>query len=116
MATQTTLKKRALFLKALGDLPNVARACRKAGIDRTTAYRWRDEDADFAAAWSAAIDAGIERLEEAAHERALNTSDVLMIFLLKAHRPDKYRENVHTQHSGGLTIEIVETYADPPAS
>jgi hypothetical protein len=55
-------------------------------------YQRRKEDADFARRWEEALEAGVEKLEETAWNRAVEGSDTLMIFLLKAHRPDKYLE------------------------
>ena len=31
-------------------------------------------------------------------------SDTLLIFLLKAHRPAKFRDNVKVEHSGGMEV------------
>lgn len=39
-------------------------------------------------------------------------SDALAQFILKAHRPDKYRERREVEHSGGVTVQIVKGLAD----
>lgn len=36
-------------------------------------------------------------------------SDTLMIFLLKAHRPEKYRDRHQVEHTGNVVIEVAET-------
>lgn len=90
---------------------NVGRACKAVDISRYTAYRWRKEIEAFANAWDDAMKAGLTALEDEAHRRAFEGidepivhqgvvmdtkkaySDTLAIFLLKAHAPDKYREN-----------------------
>jgi hypothetical protein len=51
-------------------------------------------------------------LELEARRRAMTTSDVLLIFLLKALRPTIYRENVRLEHTGpdGRMPEITVIY------
>ena len=101
--------KKNAFLAALTDTVNVALACRHAGIPRRTAYDWREKDEDFAQSWDEALDEGIDLLEAELHRRAFEGverpifhkgqqcgtwryySDGLAMFLLKAHRPEKYR-------------------------
>jgi hypothetical protein len=39
-------------------------------------------------------------------------SDTLLIFLLKAHRPEKFRERYEVEHKGGVRLEIVEEIVD----
>lgn len=100
-ASKPTPKKsagewRPAFLQALRNSGNVRAACQAAGIDRKTAYQHRDKYPDFAAAWQDALDEAIDALEAVARKRALETSDTLMIFLLKAHRPALYRETHRT--------------------
>jgi len=91
----------------------------------------------FAAAWDEALEIATGSLELEARRRAQKGvlepvyykgkkvgavrkySDTLLIFLLKAHRPDKYRDNVRHEVTGkdGSPIEtrIVIEYADNPA-
>ena len=109
-AARRPRRKRA-FLHVLADTVNVARACRKAGIPRRTVYHWRDADPDFAREWDDALEDGIDLLEAELHRRAFEGvekpvwhkgeqvgttrcySDALAMFLLKAHRPERYRDN-----------------------
>lgn len=119
MAQRTirTVKKRETFLAALTAAGNVSEACQAAGIGRTAAYAWRAADAEFAAAWDGALEEAADRMEREAFRRAVEGvekpvfgslgqglgsgevgrvreySDTLLIFLLKAARPEKYREN-----------------------
>ena len=103
-------KKKALFLQALTDTVNVTLSCRKAGIPRRTAYDWREADDAFARDWDEALEEGIDLLEAEVHRRAFegverpvyykgervgewrHYSDALATFLLRAHRPEKYRD------------------------
>lgn len=80
------------FLSTLGNTCNVRASCQVAGIARSKVYDRRDKDKAFARAWRDALEDGIEVLEAAARQRALSISDTLLIFLLKAHRPEVYRE------------------------
>lgn len=102
-------------------------AAQVAGIDRGTHYRWLQDDPEYAAAFAESSESAIERLEREAVRRAAEGvsepvyhrgqvvghvqkySDTLLIFLLKAARPDKYRDNVRMEHSGpdGGPIAIV---------
>jgi hypothetical protein len=70
----------------------VAAACKTTGIARKTVYKWKQRDAQFAQDWDEAIDDGTDGLEDIALERAKKSSDRLLIFLLKARRPAKYRD------------------------
>ena len=85
---------RPTFLSVFRQTGIVLLACRAAGISRTQAYRERQRNARFAADWADAETDATETLEAEARRRALTTSDTLLIFLLKARRPDVYRENI----------------------
>jgi hypothetical protein len=70
----------------------VSEACATAQISRQTWYNWIERDAVFARAVMAANEDVIDELEKEAVERAKDGSDTLLIFLLKAKRPEQYRE------------------------
>ena len=153
-----TPEKLAAFCAALSETCNVGKACKAVDISRWTAYHWRSEMPEFAAAWDAAMKVGVTALEDEAHRRAFEGidkplthqgrfthlyrevkdadgnpvldeatgapkmepvldehgnhkvaavreySDTLAIFLLKAHDPDKYRENSKVELSGHLAL------------
>lgn len=119
-----TPEKLSAFCAALAETGIVARACKAVDITRETAYKWRRLDPDFKAAWDDALEIGITALEDEAHRRAFDGaaepvyhlgkavgetrkySDTLAIFLLKAHRPDKYRERAEVEHKGGVAITV----------
>ena len=103
---------RPKFLKVLGETGRVLGAAAAAGIDRSAAYRARRGSSKFAAQWDEAREAAVEVLEAEAYRRGVEGvekpltvagqrevvreySDVLLIFLLKANAPQKYRENLH---------------------
>lgn len=150
--------RRQAFLASLAVLGNVTAAAEAAGVDRVTAYRWRDSDEDFSAAWDDAIEQAADLIELEARRRAVEGidepvvfrgqftylyreakdaegnpvideltgttkmapvldahgnhqvatvrrySDALMAVLLKAHKPDKYRENSKVELAGRLAL------------
>lgn len=125
---RTSQRARELFLKELAERGNVSDAAEAAGVGRRTAYQWREGDADFAALWAEAIERAADRLEREAWRRAVEGtdkpvyqggelvgyvreySDTLMQTLLKATRPDKYRERQEVQHGGRVAIEYVNDW------
>lgn len=116
---------RPAFLASLALTGNVSEAARAASIDRTTAYAARETDEAFAAAWTGAIDEATDHLEAEARRRAVDGvtepvfyqgvqcgvvrrySDGLLQTLLKAHRPEKYRDRsaVELTGKGGGPVE-----------
>ncbi len=102
MANRTTRtpKKRAAFLKALESGESVTKACNAAGIGRRTVYDWRGDDEKFAAEWDDAVETGTDVLEDEAVKRAKDGSDTLLIFMLKARRPDKFKDRWQHEHTG----------------
>lgn len=105
-----------VFLAQFRDTGNVRASCEAAGVTRQAAYHRRDTDAAFAAAWADAAEDACERLEMIAQRRAESQSDVLMIFLLKGLKPEKYRENVRQEISGpeGGPVRISEIRIHEP--
>jgi len=58
------------FLAALSINGNVTLSAEKAGIDRVTAYRWREKHPAFAVQWDEALEESADRLEAEARRRA----------------------------------------------
>jgi hypothetical protein len=118
----------AIFLKGLAETCNVKLSCDRAGIHRDTAYSRRAVSPEFAERWDDAIDDGVDALEEVARRRAFEGSDTLLIFLLKAHRPERYRDNydlgkvidrfrgVATQPKQIIIPKVDERVGPPPRS
>lgn len=97
------------FFMALGNAHAVAAACRAAGYAVPSVYRWRNDDADFAARWNDALVIAGDLLEEEADRRGRlgvdqpvfyrgrevgakkRYSDPLLLARLKAIRPE-YRD------------------------
>ena len=100
------------FLAMLRNTANVRAACEAAKITRETAYDNRKSNPSFAARWDTAIEEACDSLEATAWLRAKRNSDTLMIFLLKAHRPDKYRETYNVNVEGRMKIYTVDIDSD----
>ncbi len=83
-------KRRAI--EAYRELGIVARACEAAGISRQTWYNWLERDPMFADQARDAEEAAIDALEAEARRRAKAGSDILLMFCLKAKRPE-YRDH-----------------------
>ena len=117
-------KKRA-FLVAYSEGGNITQAARAASIDRTTYYVWLERDEEFAiCAKHAWLDAG-DVLEQEAYRRAVTGvdkpvfyageqvatikeySDVLLIFLLKGAKPEKYRERIDVSQTQPV-VKVLE--------
>jgi hypothetical protein len=128
-----TAAKKEIFLAELAKTGNISASCKAADLARMTAYDHRAADEAFRAAWDEAIDIYIDSLEREADRRAVEGctkkkflkngepvidpetgeqyvereySDTLLIFRLKALKPDKYRENQSIEHSGALSISF----------
>ena len=114
---RTPQRAREAFMDALDRGMTVSGACKAASMGRSTAYGLRATDEAFAKAWDEALENGTDVLEDEAFRRAcegvlepivsggrqvLDTegkpmmqrrfSDNLMVTLLKARRPERFRE------------------------
>lgn len=109
-ATNATRSPRETFIDALKTGLSIGGAAKQAGIDRSTAYRWRNEDDAFARAWDDAIEAGTDAIEDALTRRALTLSDKGAMFLLQARRPGKYRQTTRHELTGknGGPIQTID--------
>ncbi len=100
-ATQATQK--ATFLTALKRVGTVSVACELIGLNRTTLYRWREDDKEFADDWDHALTLAFEGLESATYLKLANMlkrdyqrismpeAKLIEMFLAGA-KPEKYRQ------------------------
>ncbi|MEI6084555.1 MAG: hypothetical protein WCS70_09670 [Verrucomicrobiota bacterium] len=86
-------KQKRLFLAALRKCLGVAPAADAAGISRATAYRWRARDTAFAKDWDNAIEAALDDLETALHERAKAKDTLAAICILRNRRRPIYNDS-----------------------
>lgn len=132
LATRT----RGRFIAELASTGNVSLAALAAGGHRNTFYDCRAADPAFAAEWDEALEIATDALEAEARRRALEGvrepivsggkvvtdaagepmfirrySDSLMQLLLRAHRPEKFRERTETKlvgpDGGAVQVEAI---------
>lgn len=109
-----TPERQKAFIEALADTGSVSAACKAVDMSTVGAYRIRrlPEAAEFRAAWQAALDLGVQRLEDVAMERAINGvvepfyvygehvgertryNDRLLMFLLRNRAPERFGNSV----------------------
>ena len=97
-----------LFIERLRDSGNVRMSCEASGLPRSTAYYWRDRFVTFRNEWDDAMEDACDILEATAWQRAVKEgSDRLLMFLLKAHRREKYSDRVEVQSEVQSVVRIV---------
>src|SRR5687767_9713760 len=72
----------------------VYHAAQAAGVCRQTAYRWRDDDLEFADLWDEAIENAVDAVENVIYQRPLARDTIAAIFYLKAQGP-KFRDRLN---------------------
>lgn len=97
------------FLDALAKTGNISQSAAIARVQRKTVYVWREDDVEFAASWFDCEEAGVDALEAEAKRRALESSDVLLIFMLKSKRRAIFGERQQIEHTGTLTMAEMRT-------
>jgi hypothetical protein len=121
------------FLQELERTGNVTLSAKVAGVSRRNIYKLRDADEEFREEWDEAIDARVEKLEAEADRRAVEGvetpvfykgercdggdvreySDTLLMFRLKALKPEKYRHEAFAgQHAGQGAMEFARALRD----
>ena len=133
-----------VFLAHFSQTGNATESAEKAGVNRKTPYDAAKSDAEFAEAWESAREEAADRLEAEARRRAVEGterpvffqgvecgrireySDTLLIVLLKAARPHKYRESAHVtmagdqanplQHQHEHRVSVIQRIADLQAA
>ncbi len=120
----------AAFVKELEQTACISRACDASGIHRSTAYHARKNDKAFREAWTEALEVGCDALEYEARRRAVEGidepvfyqgkvcghikrfSDNLLVVLLRAHRPEKFRERMSVYTGPELDAETLLLLTD----
>lgn len=127
----TIADRKALFVAELARRGIVTDAAIAAGVGRTAVYEWYQDDAAFAAAWDDAKEQACDCMEAEAFRRAVDGcvkpvfqggrhvgdireySDTLLVAMLKANRPAKYRERYEVTGKDGGPIQH-EDVTDAP--
>lgn len=131
---QYTDDQRQDFLDNLSRTGVIAEACAASGIPRSAVESWKRNDPEFVAAFEEALEDAADTLESEATRRAVqgvtrrkalgsgdkmeiveevHHSDALLMFLLKARRPDRFADRSKSEISGpgGKPIETNDTSA-----
>ena len=112
---------RSVFLERLKATGNITLAAAGAGVTRQNVYQTRSRNKTFRRQWDEALEQAVDLLAGEARRRATGIkrdiyyagkvvgtenvySDALLMFLLKAHRPQLYRDNFKVGHSGGMDV------------
>ena len=112
VAPKRATEWRPPFLLTLRNTGNVRLACQAAGISRKSAYGARLQSPEFAEQWAEAMEDAIDVREAIAVDRAKKMSDVLLIFLLKSHRPNVYRETLNLRIEHARILEETRKLAE----
>lgn len=135
------VRRKRLFLKLFAELGTVTGAAGQAGVRPETVRAWRESDPEFARQYEEAAQLAADRLEEEARRRAVEGvlrkrftrtgrpvidpdtgkqyveaeySDSLLMFLLKARNPARFRDRVQLQHAdadgGKLPVEAIQRF------
>lgn len=138
MKTRFTRARRDKFLRVLAETGNVTAAAREAGMARSQFYVVRAADPSFAVLWRDAEEAAADLLEAEARRRAVDGveeplmgggklikdddgnavlvrkyNDRLLEFLLKAHRPDRYKDKTEGSAAAHAALPGVRIVIGP---
>jgi hypothetical protein len=125
-SARSTLEPKKLnsFLHHLGRTGSVTFAAARSGLHRTQLYKHRDRNAAFRRKWEAALNLGIDRLQDDAIRRALHGTERavfregkqvgairqydnrLLQFLLRSHRPSIYAAPPQSAPDGVSPAEL----------
>lgn len=124
-------KKRA-FLIAYSVKGTILAASKQAEIDRTMHYDWMKSDPQYAAAFAEAYAQCGDVLEDEAWRRAVDGvpkgiyrkgflvgteqefSDTMLIFKLKGHKPEKYKDRIQQEHNVQVDLKDIIAAAKAP--
>jgi len=122
------------FLAAWERFGTMSAACRETDVPRSLLYNTWLKEPTFAELAEGVKDRIADSLEQEAIRRGRDGwlepvfykgdevgeirkfSDLLVIFMLKALRPDKYRERTNVQHEGTVVLEQVLAASRTPAA
>lgn len=124
---RTKKERQADFIEWFSEYASISRAAKKAKIHRSVIYDWLKKEKAFKKLFEDACEAALGSLEDEAVRRAYEGmnkpvfqggkkvgsvreySDTLLIVLLKARAPEKYKDRVYNEQSGpdGKPIQVV---------
>ena len=130
-AAQHRMRKRRAFLAAFAERGSVQAACLESGVGRRTVYHWLERDEAFAPQFDDARQTATDVLEAECRRRALEGvpapvyyqgkmvghaqkySDLLLLALLNAYRPERFgRRQEHRDRKGATLSAVVHVTYD----
>lgn len=126
--------KARAFLRAYSATGNLTEAARAVGVARQSHYYWLDHVPGYREAAREAREMAADRLEREAWRRAVEGweepvyqkgqlvgtvrrySDTLLAMLLRAARPERYRERIDVGSEPGRSVQIALSCADVEAA
>ena len=119
------------FLAVYGEMGVIKRACKVAGVARSSHYEWMETNPEYRRAFEDAQEDAADNLEAEVYRRAVKGvkkptgwykgvaggyvreySDLLLMFRLKALRPEKYRERQEVEFRGALANSDIASLPD----
>jgi hypothetical protein len=104
---QTEQAQKQRYLKAVEQIGTLTAGCRAARVSPHTVYQWREFDVEFSVLEQEAKNRCADELEATVIRRAKRRSDLLAMFMLKAMRPEKYRERFDVTTAGQPMLKEV---------
>ncbi len=114
---ETTIKARqdaekALLIEQLKKTPIISVACDKTGVGRTSYYRWREEDKDFAIKADKSLSEGILLMNDMAESQLLSAikdgNMTAIIYWLK-HRHSAYSTKIEIEGNINTNYELSDS-------
>jgi hypothetical protein len=113
-----TSEEKERFLEALGKTFNVSRSAELISRNRSSLYKLRETDPEFAAAWEEVVERCLDDVEQVVFERALEGKQAVNnIFLLRHRRAQIYGEKVKVEHDQriDIVVDLAPYRGDKPA-
>lgn len=101
---QRKAERKAAYVELIASGCSHSEAAEGVGVDRATAWRWRQNDPEFARACGEALKVNIETLKREAERRAIRGSDKLLMFLLERYDPSQFHLAQKLEHSGTVDL------------
>lgn len=102
-------KQQEMLLEQLQKTPIITIACNRAGIDKSTYYRWRENFPDFAGAVDAVIPEGIEQINDMAETvivSAIKKENLRAAEFWLRNNKERYRNKPNHFIDSGLRNEV----------
>lgn len=106
-----TPEKKTAFLALYASGKSIFDSATEVGVSSVTVFNHVRSDEEFAALYRKAVEANTDNLEDHLYRMAFNKmpGNILAVFgILKARRPEKWRETAKVEHSGKIEFTRAE--------